>query len=79
MRNIILASLAAGLIIAGASTAEAKSHHGHVGHGGHRGGFSGGHHGGHHNPFSKLRRCGAHYGWHTGHYRSAYVCPAIVR
>ena len=70
MKNIILATLAAGLMIVGASTAEAKVHHGHRGHGGH--------HGGHHNPFYGLPRCNTHYGWHNGHYVTTRICKTVT-
>ena len=72
MKNIILATLAAGLLIAGANTADAKGHHGHHG-GGHRGGFSGGHHGDRHG-FRRFPHCQTRYGWRNGHYATARFC-----
>ena len=65
MKKIILATLAVGLLIAGANAADAMGHRGH----GHRG------HGHSHNdPFYGLQRCHTNYGWHNGHYVTTRIC-----
>ena len=63
MKNIILAALAAGLLIAGANTADAKRGSGH-GHS-HRAATFG------------LSRCHKHYNWRHWNYVKTRVCNSV--
>ncbi len=92
MKKIILAVLAVGLMIAGASTADAKGRHGHRGHHGVHGHHE--HHGGHEHAWRHFNHGHGHhmfmmtsnYGpglchwrtsWHHGHPVNVRVCRPV--
>ena len=67
MKKTILAVMAAALLIASATTADAMVHRGH-GHHGHS----------HNNPFYGLQRCHTNYRWHKGHHVTTRICKTTT-